>query len=66
MAQHTHVCIQSPYVCMLQGGNRPSARAVSLALTNSPYFKAASRYNTSYLLSALGQLVCEWTASIAS
>ncbi|KAF6252963.1 peroxidase [Scenedesmus sp. NREL 46B-D3] len=41
----------------MTGSNRPSARAVSLALTNSPYFKAASRYNTSYLLSALGQLV---------
>eukprot|EP00883_Tetradesmus_obliquus_P013495 jgi/Sobl393_1/6448/SZX78100.1 len=41
----------------MAGANRPSARAVSLALTNSPYFKAASRYNTSYLLSALGQLI---------
>eukprot|EP00882_Tetradesmus_deserticola_P003331 GHRQ01003527.1.p1 GENE.GHRQ01003527.1~~GHRQ01003527.1.p1 ORF type:complete len:439 (+),score=120.10 GHRQ01003527.1:302-1618(+) len=41
----------------MTGSNRPSAREVSLALTNSPYFKAASRYNTSYLLSALGQLV---------
>lgn len=46
-------------VAFLQGANRPSARNISLALTNSPYFKASSQYNSSYLLSALGQLVCE-------
>eukprot|EP00878_Enallax_costatus_P030440 GHUV01033142.1.p1 GENE.GHUV01033142.1~~GHUV01033142.1.p1 ORF type:complete len:104 (-),score=7.67 GHUV01033142.1:320-631(-) len=41
----------------MTGSNRPSARVVSLALTTSPYFKSSSRYNTSYMLSALGQLI---------
>lgn len=43
----------------LQGANRPSPREITLKLTNNPYFKRSSKYNTSYLLSALGQSVCK-------
>lgn len=43
-----------------QGANRPSPREITLALLHQPYFKAKSETNTSYLLTALGQLVCEW------
>jgi len=43
----------------MQGANRPSPRAISLALLNKPYFKATSAFNSSYLLTALGQLVCK-------
>lgn len=43
----------------MQGANRPSPRAITLALLNQPYFKATSAFNSSYLLTALGQLVGE-------
>lgn len=42
-----------------QGANRPSAREITLALLNKPYFKATSSFNSSYLLTAMGQLVGE-------
>lgn len=42
-----------------QGPNRPSARVITLALLNQPYFKAKSATNSSYLLTGLGQFICE-------
>lgn len=53
---HTHTHHLLPFLC-IQGANRPSARAITLALLNKPYFKAVM--NNSVLASALGQLVCE-------
>lgn len=44
----------------LQGANRPSARAITLALLHQPYFKAVSATNGSMLAAAVGQLICEW------
>jgi len=46
-------------VLYTQGADRPSPRAITLALLNQPYFKATSAFNSSYLLTALGQLVGE-------
>lgn len=55
-ATHTHRLLPSPRT---QGANRPSARAITLALLNKPYFKATAVTNSSALASALGQLICE-------
>lgn len=46
-------------LCFPQGANRPSARAVTTALFNKPYFKAPSHTNGSALTAAVGQLICE-------
>eukprot|EP00879_Flechtneria_rotunda_P006666 GHRR01007006.1.p1 GENE.GHRR01007006.1~~GHRR01007006.1.p1 ORF type:complete len:141 (-),score=37.73 GHRR01007006.1:183-605(-) len=43
----------------MAGSNRPSPRAITLALTNTPYFKMKTPTNTSYLLTALGQLISQ-------
>jgi len=43
----------------MQGANRPSARAITLALLNKPYYKASSASNRSYLTAAMGQLIGE-------
>jgi hypothetical protein len=53
----THPPPSPPTGARGQGANRPSAREVSLKLARSPYWKASSRFNTSYLLSALGQII---------
>lgn len=42
-----------------QGANRPSPRAITLALFNKPYFKGTSEMNSSMLASGLGQLICK-------
>lgn len=46
-------------VIRLQGANRPSARAITLALLHKPYFKAVSSTNGSILAAAVGQLICK-------
>jgi hypothetical protein len=46
-------------VVAVQGANRPSARAITLALLHKPYFKAVSGTNGSILAAAVGQLICK-------